>query len=1061
MRIVLAICFVLGLASGAAAQEDDRGLLQRLIEDNLSDAGRDVRIEGFEGALSSQASLSQLTIADEKGVWLTLKDAQLDWTRSALLSGRLEIEALTAAEIILPRLPESGAASDESDASEFALPELPVSVRIGTLRADKVTLGEPVLGQAATLSLRGTMQLADGAGQTTLHVKRLDRAGAISLDSGFDNDSRELSLDLSVTEAEGGLLASLARLPGRPAVSFTAKGTGSIDDFRAVISLASAGQERLGGMIGTKHLPDSGARQITASLSGDMTPLFAPELQPFFGPDVQLGLLAQRDNDGTVKVEQFVLTAAQMKLAGNLVLASTGLPESFALTGEIDGDGPVVLPLSGPVTTVDQAEIRAAYDQTLGESWTVDAQLHGLKRDGFELAQAKLSGEGNINQAPQSVSAQLKFVAEGVDPGNEAIATALGSQLVGTTDLIWAAEAPLQIRSLDLQSGDTEVQLSGELELGTDPVLRAQADLVALDLSRFSALAGRSLGGGLTARFDRLNWAANGDIQTDMAATGQDLRTGVATLERLLAGESDLAFTGGLRGGRPDIVSLDLKTGLLQFSAQRETAEVLAVVGRLVQVSSLFPEIPGALELFGSVTPRTDGWVLDIDATGPADLTLQGDGWVASDASTANLSLTGSAPLALVNGFIAPRTVQGTARYDLRLDGPLALSGLVGKATTTGARLADPLTYLVLEDLDATMSLSDSSAVVQISAEGQGGGTVVGSGSLSLSLPMMTALEVGLRQLVISNPALFRTEVDGDLTLRGPLLAGAVAAGRLVLNETEVRVPSSQSGLTGPIPVVTHRNEPSAVRATRQKAGLLDQRAAGTGPGLGLDLRIDAPNRIFLRGQGLEAELGGQLRLAGTTDDVIPSGRFDLLRGRLQILGQRLDITEGYATLLGSLDPYVRLVAEARAEDITARVTLEGEASDPTLTFSSTPELPEDEVLARLLFGRSVQTLSPFQAAELAVAVTGLAGGGGSTLLGRLREGFGLDDLDLTSDEAGETSVRVGKYLTDNVYSDITVGSTGESEINLNLDLSPHVTVRGGLDSLGESNLGIFFERDY
>ena len=89
MRAVLSIAIFLVWATGLWAQNAgdsaetarDRGLLQGFIEDNLSDAGREVRIEGFAGALSSQATLDEMTIADDQGVWLTLRGVTLDWTR--------------------------------------------------------------------------------------------------------------------------------------------------------------------------------------------------------------------------------------------------------------------------------------------------------------------------------------------------------------------------------------------------------------------------------------------------------------------------------------------------------------------------------------------------------------------------------------------------------------------------------------------------------------------------------------------------------------------------------------------------------------------------------------------------------------------------------------------------------------------------------------------------------------------------------------------------------------------------------------------------------------------
>ena len=121
MRKILAICAIF-LAFPAIAQDEKPGLfdrlfgsddttedqgsfLERLIEDNLSGDDRQVSITGFSGALSGRATMDSLTISDAEGDWFTMSDAVLDWNRSALLAGRLEVAEISAALISLPRLP--------------------------------------------------------------------------------------------------------------------------------------------------------------------------------------------------------------------------------------------------------------------------------------------------------------------------------------------------------------------------------------------------------------------------------------------------------------------------------------------------------------------------------------------------------------------------------------------------------------------------------------------------------------------------------------------------------------------------------------------------------------------------------------------------------------------------------------------------------------------------------------------------------------------------------------------------------------------------------------------
>ena len=52
-------------------------------------------------------------------------------------------------------------------------------------------------------------------------------------------------------------------------------------------------------------------------------------------------------------------------------------------------------------------------------------------------------------------------------------------------------------------------------------------------------------------------------------------------------------------------------------------------------------------------------------------------------------------------------------------------------------------------------------------------------------------------------------------------------------------------------------------------------------------------------------------------------------------------------------------------------------------------------------------------------------------------------------------------YLSDNVYTAVTVGGDGGADVSLNIDLTPNVTARGSFSSDGTSSLGVFFERDY
>ncbi len=233
------------------------------------------------------------------------------------------------------------------------------------------------------------------------------------------------------------------------------------------------------------------------------------------------------------------------------------------------------------------------------------------------------------------------------------------------------------------------------------------------------------------------------------------------------------------------------------------------------------------------------------------------------------------------------------------------------------------------------------------------------------------------------------------------------------------------------------------------------------GNALRLNLRVEAENSMFLRGRGIDAELRGGLTLEGTTNDVRPVGQFDLVRGRIDILTKRLDLTEGRVRLAGGFDPIIRLVAESSSGEYVVQIVMDGPAAAPQVVFTSRPELPEDEVLSQLFFERDIASLSPLQAARLAVAIAELTGKGGGGVVGKIRDGAGLDDLDVSQTADGETALSAGKYISDNIYTEVEATSGGKTSLSINLDVTDNLTAKGQLGSDGDSSLGIFFERDY
>ena len=481
----------------------------------------------------------------------------------------------------------------------------------------------------------------------------------------------------------------------------------------------------------------------------------------------------------------------------------------------------------------------------------------------------------------------------------------------------------------------------------------------------------------------------------------------------------------------------------------------------LPNLAPLVANLNGPLRAQGTAAQNGFDWQVTSDIDGPAGTNARVAGRVGGDGQV-NLTANGAAPMALANPFIAPRSVQGQVRFDLAVNGAPGLDAVSGQITTNDARLASPDLPVTINDIDAQIGLGAGRANLTLRAGVAEGGAVTVNGPVTLSGNFPAELEIALQNLGIEDPSLYRTRLNSALSVNGGLTGGARIAGQIDVGETQVTVPSSGLGGFAIIPEIVHIGASQAVRVTQDRAGMNTPAASesGGGPAYPLDISINAPGRVFVRGRGLDAELGGSLRLTGDTNNIISAGRFELVRGRLDILEKRFDLDEGSVQLQGSFDPFLRFVATTRTSSGTASVIIEGPASAPEVSFTASPEAPQDEVLAQIFFGRSAADLSAFQALQLANAVATLAGRGGESVISRLRRSFDLDDLDVNTDNEGNTAVRAGKDISDNVYTEVEVGGADGPEVSINIDLTPSLTARGTTSAQGTSSIGIFFERD-
>jgi translocation and assembly module TamB len=238
---------------------------------------------------------------------------------------------------------------------------------------------------------------------------------------------------------------------------------------------------------------------------------------------------------------------------------------------------------------------------------------------------------------------------------------------------------------------------------------------------------------------------------------------------------------------------------------------------------------------------------------------------------------------------------------------------------------------------------------------------------------------------------------------------------------------------------------------------------------------VDAPRQILVKGRGLDAELGGQLQIRGTSDSPAVTGGFELQRGFFTLASSKLTFSNGSVTFSGAglknkIDPTLDFTAQTQVLDVTATVRITGLADAPKIELSSTPELPQDEILARLLFGQSAAQLSALQVVQIGTALATLSGGGGGlNPVAKIQKALGLDRLSVGSaTTTGPTgsqqntgaAIEAGRYVSSRVFVAVKESTTGNSQLVVDVDLTKHLKLQTKLGNGNTSAQGTTPEND-
>jgi len=289
-----------------------------------------------------------------------------------------------------------------------------------------------------------------------------------------------------------------------------------------------------------------------------------------------------------------------------------------------------------------------------------------------------------------------------------------------------------------------------------------------------------------------------------------------------------------------------------------------------------------------------------------------------------------------------------------------------------------------------------------------------------------------------------QVSVSGQLqaTLSGDQL---VLRGGLTIDRATIVLPDeSRPSLGADVVVVSAAQKRAAAQAAAEPRG-----TPVHPPDLAITL--DLGKDFALQGHGITTRLTGSLDLRSNgTAGAVPSvtGEIQTEQGRYRAWGQSLDVESGSIRFRGPYDnPALDILALRPNIAVRAGVQVGGSALAPRVQLYSEPQLPDAEILAWVVLGRSAAA-GGAEAAMLQQAALALLGNKGQNTSARLAQSLGVDEIGMRSAAAGEdasaTALTLGKRLSRDLYISYERSlSSAMGVLYIFYDLSRNLTLRG------------------
>lgn len=424
--------------------------------------------------------------------------------------------------------------------------------------------------------------------------------------------------------------------------------------------------------------------------------------------------------------------------------------------------------------------------------------------------------------------------------------------------------------------------------------------------------------------------------------------------------------------------------------------------------------------------------------------------------------------LRLVRLFL-PVGVRADARLNAQLkgSGSLATPHIEGQIDASQIRFAMPEEGVSITDGTLKLILADDRVRVQEGVLTGQSGRIVLSGEAQIRDPQ-ASLALTFEKFAVTNRSDRRVVISGvsQLAFSRQRLR---LEGELRADRARIEIPEAgRPRLSDDVVIV---GQPPRERSAAQRIPLQ------------LDLKLNLGDDFLFKGAGLDARLGGQLRvftvneavrqsrpegerLAATPQQVLRGeGRIQVVEGRYAAYGQSLAIERGVLSFIGPIDnPGIDVLAVRKTPTVTAGVQVRGTVQRPQVTLYSDPALPDTEKLSWLVLGHGLDQGGQQEFALLQIAAGALMSQTESVnFQAQLANALRIDTFEVRAGEGEDltrTVVSVGKRLSSRAILSYEQSIDGLSQVvKVLYQLSPHVRLEAQAGQ--QSSFDVFYTREY